>query len=491
MLSNHYLKTFKIDDPQTMPRWKFIAFIASAGSATILCAAISIGFSLEAGKKPINSIPGFVGALTGASTIAALMMYRREYPRFDAADEVYKENIQGYEYTKIIDFEPEDDEPQQSTYDPSGWSSNNQSSRALPLYDWDELVDENTGVMIAGGPGYGKTSVACYVLGKLTEHEPAIIEVLDPHGGINEIWEQLGLPVLCEYHEIEQRLAAAITELDARRSRAKNKQPLGSPYIFVCDELDSCFDNFKNPAIISKAIKRLGKEGRKYDISLIFISHSSNAGNKDIDAQERNCYVNIYLGGAAMSYSKYNYKRNDLEPVYLEQQAYPCVVVTGGSAIVAEHPTHSSYSKFKKKGNPPQNILPINQFKVEEEDLLVDVHHSRINLSKDPGGFTPTTPLASTPPITPEVDWKKGVNCKVLQECLYAGVMSGWSKNEATRMLGIDKGSKNPKYKIMSQLYDQFKQEEKAKIDEELDNAKSSDVIDITGWRSSTAKVIK
>ena len=236
-------------------------------------------------------------------------------------------------------------------------------------YNWDDLPDENTGIMIAGNAGSGKTSVCCWVLGKLTEHDPATIEVLDPHGGINKIWGELGLTVLCEYDEIEARLAAAIAELDARRRRSKLGEPVGPPYIFVCDELDSCFDNFQDPELISKAIKRLGKEGRKYDLSLIFISHSSNVGAKGIDAQERNCYVNIYLGGTTHAVCKYTYKEHDWERQEIQNTAYPCMVSSGGlPPVPAYHPTHGHHPKFKKKGNAPANLLPIRQLENEPQE---------------------------------------------------------------------------------------------------------------------------
>lgn len=240
--------------------------------------------------------------------------------------------------------------------------------KSLQFYDWEDLPDENTGIMIAGNAGSGKTSVCCWVLGKLTERKPAIIEVLDPHGGINKIWHDLGMNPICEYDEIEARLIAAIAELDLRRARAKRGEPIGQQYIFVCDELDSCLDNFQNPEMIAKAIKRLGKEGRKYDLSLIFITHTSNAGVKGIDAQERNCYVNILLGGTAANYTRYNYKRTDSESLFLNNQAYPCIVVSGGFPTPAIHPTHGTYTKFKKQGNPPLNLLPINRIEAVQSD---------------------------------------------------------------------------------------------------------------------------
>lgn len=241
------------------------------------------------------------------------------------------------------------------------------------FYDWDNLADENTGIMIAGNAGSGKTSVASWCLGKLTERQPAIIEVLDPHGGINKIWSDLGLSVLCEYEEIEARLNAAITELDERRARSKRGEPVGQPYIFVCDELDSCLDNFEDPKTVSKAIKRLGKEGRKYDLSLLFISHTSNVGAKGIDAQERNCYVNIYLGGTAHAMCDRQYKFDSPQKQAIASAAYPCMVSSGGlPPQPAAHPTHGQYQQFKKKGNPPQGLLPIRTAAPESQVISLE-----------------------------------------------------------------------------------------------------------------------
>jgi hypothetical protein len=345
-----------IDEASRQKRW---ALAVTSGVASGFCLVSSLS---DSPLKPYTSALGMGLSGVAIATVAAI----KEDSFLYLSQKHSRRQLLAHQGTSRLNQYASALETQNGGNDAdlSGWVADGDNSE-LQIYDFDDLADENTGIMIAGNAGSGKTSVCCWVLGKLTEHEPAIIEVLDPHGGINKIWGELGLSVLSEYWEIEGRLGAAIAELDARRARSKKGEPVGVPYIFVCDELDSCFENFEDPELISKAIKRLGKEGRKYGISLVFISHSSNVGSKGIDAQERNCYVNIYLGGTAHAVAKYSYKKHDPENLFLSQQAYPCLISSGGlPPIPAIHPTHGQYPKFKKVGNPPQNLLPIRQIEV-------------------------------------------------------------------------------------------------------------------------------
>lgn len=231
----------------------------------------------------------------------------------------------------------------------------------LNLYQWENLPDESTGIMIAGNSGAGKTSVCVWVLGLLTKAQPAIIEVLDIHAGINQIWRDLGLRTISKVENIQERLEFALEELDHRRELAEQGKRHFEPYIFVCDELDGCYKRFAKPKVIDDALSILGKEGRKYNLTLIFISHTSSVSNKAIDSQEKNSYITIGLGATARAISHYQFKKDTLESRFLNAQAYPCVVTSSGLTTIALHPTHHTYQQYKIKGNPPLNLLPINQ----------------------------------------------------------------------------------------------------------------------------------
>lgn len=60
----------------------------------------------------------------------------------------------------------------------------------------------------------------------------------------------------------------------------------------------------------------------------------------------------------------------------------------------------------------------------------------------------------------PDVNWKAGEGCAVLRDYIKRAVRLKFSKNKTTEMLGIDKGSKNPKYLVVSRLYDEFNSQE-------------------------------
>lgn len=236
-----------------------------------------------------------------------------------------------------------------------------QQEQGLQLYDWNDLEDEAVGIVIAGQSGSGKTSVASWVLGKLTEKQPARIKVCDPH--YNDIWKEIGLDSIGEFDEIQAEFKWLIAELDRRRQRKKNGQPLGDNLIVVADEIGACIESFEDPKIISKALKRIGSEGRKFGIILIAIDQSPNSDDLGISAKKRDNYLMIGLCSVAIALAKQEVKSGDPLLQFLSLQAYPCVVKMGGILTPASHPTHYEYQRFKKQGNPPRNLLPINQIR--------------------------------------------------------------------------------------------------------------------------------
>lgn len=228
----------------------------------------------------------------------------------------------------------------------------------LEFYDFDDLVDDAAGIIIAGNTGAGKTSVACYVAGKLTERNPAQVFALDPH--YNDIWQEVGIHAIGEFDEIEEIINLLVSELDARRIRKRDGQPIGDTIICFTDELNACLLNCKNQESLEIALKRLGSEGRKFGIILIAINQSSNVEDIGISGPYRANFLLVLLGASARTASE-KWKQTDDRVKWISEQAYPCCVAGCVGIKLALHPTHHSYTKFKKKGNPPLNLPVINQ----------------------------------------------------------------------------------------------------------------------------------
>jgi len=228
------------------------------------------------------------------------------------------------------------------------------------LYAWERLIYEAVGIIIAGNSGAGKTSVACFLLGLLTQSEPKKIIVCDPHH--NRLWKQLGLSPVGRIPDIERNLAAYVEEMDRRYDAlADGAEPEDfEPMIIVLDELGKCQKKFSDPSGIEDAIARLGCEGRKVGMTAIIICHSQNVDDMGISKKLRNNYVLILLGGSALDESE-KWKADDQRRAFIESQAYPCIVSGSIRNTPALHPTHYQYSEYKIQGNQPLNLLPINQ----------------------------------------------------------------------------------------------------------------------------------
>jgi hypothetical protein len=321
--------------------------------------------------KAVFATFGLASTLSGG---AAVLYLKETRVGRVARKEVNKERVLQQELSRLPQQQggcPPAIAPQDCGCDESGWVPSQDQQPGILLYNWDDLEDEAVGIVIAGQSGSGKTSAATWVLGMLTRNEPAVIKVCDPH--YNDIWEEIGLAPIGEFSEIQAELEWLVAELDRRRIRKKNKQPLGENLIVVADEIGACIESFDDPKVITTALKRIGSEGRKFGITLIAIDQSPNSDDLGISAKKRDNYLMIGLCSVAIALAKQDYKNSDPMMQFLSLQAYPCVVKLGGILTPAIHPTHGSYTKFKKKGNPPQNLMHINQLAPEPKIHTEDV----------------------------------------------------------------------------------------------------------------------
>ena len=229
----------------------------------------------------------------------------------------------------------------------------------LEFYNWADCVEEAVGFIISGNSGSGKTSVACWLAGILTKEKPAQVLALDPH--YNDIWEEVNITAIGKIEDIENILIWLLNELNFRCELKSQKQNLGDDLIIFCDEVNACLERFNEPKNIESAIKRLGSEGRKFGITFIMLNQSHNAGDLGISKKYLNNYFMIALCASARAIIDENYRQGSPEKDYIKSTPYPCVVSGSNPIQLALHPTHNSYQQFKKKGNPPLNLIPINQ----------------------------------------------------------------------------------------------------------------------------------
>lgn len=244
----------------------------------------------------------------------------------------------------------------------------------------DDLEDEAGGILILGRNGAGKTSTARQCAGILTQRKPAEVIVLDPH--FNEIWPEAGLQSIGEIAAIERAIDSLLDELDQRCIRKQNKQPLGNPIIIITDEIQSCLHRFSDPKRIEQALTRFGCEGRKFDMLYCGICHSANVNDIGISAALRANYFLINLCTAANNIANF-WPDDDRRKEWVKSQAYPCIVSGCVEPTLCLHPTHSGYPKFKKKGLPPQGLLPINQLPWSVIDIngqrLISTNNTGVN----------------------------------------------------------------------------------------------------------------
>ena len=248
------------------------------------------------------------------------------------------------------------------------------------LYEWSNAIDDACGLIIAGQAGYGKSSLALYFLGLFTQNQPAYIKVLDPHGRINH-WDEHGLEVVFDFDAIESELESAISELNRRRQMSKSEVEKEPAYIYICDEVSACLDSFEKPKLVSKALRRLGCEGRKYGVSLIAIAHSHNGDALGIDAKYRSNYLLVLVGDSARQVAEDSWKRNSPEYQFIDIQAYPCMVSGSVRDMPALHPTHGHHSHYKKVGNAPKNLLEIRQIHGEMATTKPPVKNTNSDLT--------------------------------------------------------------------------------------------------------------
>lgn len=236
---------------------------------------------------------------------------------------------------------------------------------SLDFYNWEGLSDEASGILIGGNSGSAKTSLgAGFVVGKLTAVRPAEVIVLDIHASKNPIWQQMGFPrVESDVETIYQILCWLIDEVERRKYQE------GNPLIICLDEINDTISELSQLDIVkplpgkekrvktfSYAIRKLSN-ARKFDICLLGFMQSHNTEAIGIDGKFRNNFLLVLCGASARGEIQNVWKHDDPRFQYIQNTAYPVVISGSNPHTIAQHPTHSHHSQYRKKGNAPSNLI--------------------------------------------------------------------------------------------------------------------------------------
>jgi hypothetical protein len=208
------------------------------------------------------------------------------------------------------------------------------TTKSLPSFDRDRIINESKGLMVIGDMGAAKTCVAQYIANGFNGYG---IIVFDPHGmtdwgnayvltKMGAIYEQMRILLdLLENGDTTPLLIICDEWLEIRGDRRNKK---GSEYAGLADDF----------------IRLFSTKPRKFNKLAAFVLHSPNVEAAGVDSFLRENYLKIYLGRLAKK-----------EWTNIKDCAYPCVLEDEQQ----EHPTHGHHTEFKPKGKAPHNLEPL------------------------------------------------------------------------------------------------------------------------------------
>ncbi|VXD18438.1 hypothetical protein [Planktothrix paucivesiculata] len=343
----------------------------AAVSSLVCCAGgfLALGWStVNPGLNPSRFYSAGVTGLFGVGAIALSIKGLKEEElniiKRDTQDEIYG-LYQAAEVQTVqnILFPP-------SPMSPGGMNTYyqmefNQLPEQLDFYNWENLADEASGILVGGNSGSAKTSLAGgFIVGKLTAVTPAEVIVLDIHQQKNIIWQQMGFPrIESDVQVIYQVLCWLIEEIERRKHQD------GHPIIVCLDEINDTLSELEQLDTISPlpgkqkrrntfiyAIRKLSN-ARKFDICLLGLMQSHNTEAIGIDGKFRNNFLLILCGASARGEIDNKWKHDDPRFLHIKDTAYSAVISGSNPLQIAEHPTHKHHAQYKKKGNAPANLI--------------------------------------------------------------------------------------------------------------------------------------
>lgn len=236
------------------------------------------------------------------------------------------------------------------------------------VFDWETIYGQAQGFIISGDPGSGKSCLASWLLGWLTQKERSVIFVIDHHG--SQSWKLSGIEmseVVSDISQIYQLIDALGTEMELRQKLYKAGSPVGPNIIVVIDEFTALSMKLKakkiDPKPLQDLIRSLLIEGRKFGMTVVFLAHNTNCSELGVSANERNSFGLIKLG---------LYARQALAEIGIrsDEIGYPCFVGGALQPAIAVHPTHGWAKQFALNGVAPKGILPIKRAELDPDSML-------------------------------------------------------------------------------------------------------------------------
>jgi hypothetical protein len=345
----------------------------SAVSSLICCGGGVVALSwsvVNPGLNPSRFYASGCAGLFGVGAIATAIKGLKEEERSIIRRDTQEEIFGLYQVAEIqtvqnVLFPPSPMPPTPDIYNQYYQMQLGQNPEQLDFYNWDDLADEASGILVGGNSGSAKTSLgAGFIVGKLTAVTPAEVIVLDIHQRKNIIWKQMNFPrVESDVEVIYQVLCWLIDEVERR------KQEDGHPLIVCLDEINDTLSELEQLDTISPlpgkqkrrntfiyAIRKLSN-ARKFDICLIGFMQSHNTEAIGIDGKFRNNFLLVLCGASARGEIQNIWKHDDPRFLRILNVPYPVVVCGSNPHQIAEHPTHKHHSRYLKKGNAPANLI--------------------------------------------------------------------------------------------------------------------------------------
>jgi hypothetical protein len=345
----------------------------SAVSSLICCGGGVVALSwsvVNPGLNPSRFYASGCAGLFGVGAIATAIKGLKEEERSIIRRDTQEEIFGLYQVAEIqtvqnVLFPPSPMPPTPDIYNQYYQMQLGQNPEQLDFYNWDDLADEASGILVGGNSGSAKTSLAAgFIVGKLTAVTPAEVIVLDIHQRKNIIWKQMGFPrVESDVETIFQIMKWFIDEIERR------KQEDGHPMIVCLDEINDTLSELEHLDLVKPlpgkekrrntfiyAIRKLSN-ARKFDICLTGFMQSHNTEAIGIDAKFRNNFLLILCGASARGEIQNVWKHDTPGFQYIKNAAYPVVISGSNPLQIAEHPTHKHHTQYRKKGNAPANLI--------------------------------------------------------------------------------------------------------------------------------------
>lgn len=400
--------------------WETPATALTLCVGTAIATITSVCVAWNHPLRAYASVAGLGLGIWGQVLVQSDMRKNRRQKMVQVAnDTIFDAGIEVYTTTAIQEMQP----ARSGTYNPPDIPYvSDEELEALPEptidpYDWEQIVDDASGILIGGNSGSGKTSIgAGHLVGRLTATNPAEVIVLDIHASRNPIWREMGFPrVVDDASQIVEVMQWFIGEIETRKRSDRHH------IVVILDEINDLLSelehmdgkrNGERVKTVTYAIRKLSN-ARKFDITLLGFMQSHNVDAIGIDAKFRNNFLVILTGSSARAEVLNKFTHDTLEAQYIKAAPYPCCVSGSNPLQIAEHPTHGHHENYRKKGNAPANLIKPNlitkgllipdfDYKSDPEKTVADNPNSSTKPKSNSSDFDLSKPDESSPTTEPE-----------------------------------------------------------------------------------------